>query len=204
MTIIRSPYPDVPIRDLSITELVFAGIDPAQAILIDGPTGREVTGAQFIGGVKALAGGLTARGYAPGGCVALMAPNIPEFCTVFHAVAWAGGTVTTVNPTYTAHELRHQLNDAGAELLVLECVPNAVAAAITAELQIPVIGIGAGVACDGQVLVMHDMLGVAMGRRPRFVKDFLGEGGSIRGAIRAYIDAVRDGSFPDAEHSYES
>ncbi|HPD92100.1 MAG: AMP-binding protein [Rhodobacter sp.] len=118
MTIIRSPYPDVPIRDLSITELVFAGIDPAQAILIDGPTGREVTGAQFIGGVKALAGGLTARGYAPGGCVALMAPNIPEFCTVFHAVAWAGGTVTTVNPTYTAHELRHQLNDAGAELLV--------------------------------------------------------------------------------------
>ena len=96
------------------------------------------------------------------------------------------------------------IQDAGAELLVLECVPNAVAAAITAELQIPVIGIGAGVACDGQVLVMHDMLGVAMGRRPRFVKDFLGEGGSIRGAIRAYIDAVRDGSFPDAEHSYES
>ena len=96
------------------------------------------------------------------------------------------------------------IQDAGAELLVLECVPNAVAAAITAELRIPVIGIGAGVACDGQVLVMHDMLGVAMGRRPRFVKDFLGESGSIRGAIRAYIDAVRDGSFPDAEHSYES
>ena len=118
MTIIRSPYPDVPIRDLSITDLVFAGITPTQTILIDGPTGRAVTGAQFIGGVKALAGGLTARGYAPGGCVALMAPNIPEFCTVFHGVAWAGGTVTTVNPTYTPHELQHQLNDAGAELLV--------------------------------------------------------------------------------------
>jgi len=93
---------------------------------------------------------------------------------------------------------------AGADLLVLECVPNAVAAAITAELEIPVIGIGAGADCDGQVLVMHDMLGVAMGRRPRFVKDFLGEGGSIRGAIGAYIDAVRDGSFPGPEHSYES
>ncbi len=118
MSIIHSPFPDVPIRDLSITQLVFDGIDPAQVILIDGPTGREVTGAAFIAGVKALAGGLTARGFAPGGCVALMAPNIPEFCTVFHAVAWAGGTVTTVNPTYTAHELTHQLNDAGAELLI--------------------------------------------------------------------------------------
>lgn len=118
MTIYTSPYPDVAIRDISITEYVFEGIDPEATVLIDGPTGRAVTGAQFMGGVKALAGGLTARGYAPGGCVALMAPNIPEFCTVFHAVAWAGGTVTTVNPTYTASELRHQLIDAGAELLV--------------------------------------------------------------------------------------
>lgn len=127
MTIIRSPYPDVPISDLSITQRVFQGIDPGAVILIDGPTGREVTGAQFIGGVKALAGGLTQRGYAPGGCVALMAPNIPEFCTVFHAVAWAGGTVTTVNPTYTAHELQHQLIDSGAELLVT--IPMFLAAA---------------------------------------------------------------------------
>ena len=118
MTIIRSPFPDVPISDLSITQRVFQGIDPGQVILIDGPTGRELTGAQFIAGVKALAGGLTQRGYAPGGCVALMAPNIPEFCTVFHGVAWAGGSVTTVNPTYTAHELQHQLLDAGAELLI--------------------------------------------------------------------------------------
>ncbi|MEZ5463850.1 MAG: 3-methyl-2-oxobutanoate hydroxymethyltransferase [Lysobacteraceae bacterium] len=96
------------------------------------------------------------------------------------------------------------VQEAGADLLVLECVPNAVAAAITADLDIPIIGIGAGADCDGQVLVMHDMLGVALGRRPRFVKNFLGEAGSIKGAIRAYIDAVRDGSFPDAEHSYES
>ena len=118
MTIIRSAHPDVPIRDLSITQAVFEGVNPDSIVLIDGPSGREVTGAQFLGGVKALAGGLTARGYAPGGCVALMAPNLPEFVTVFHAVAWAGGTVTTVNPTYTAPELHHQLTDAGAELLV--------------------------------------------------------------------------------------
>lgn len=118
MTIIRSPFPDVPISDLSITQRVFQGIDPEATILIDGPSGRSLTGGQFMHSVRALAGGLTARGYAPGGCVALMAPNIPEFCTVFHAVAWAGGCVTTVNPTYTAHELHHQLIDSGAELLV--------------------------------------------------------------------------------------
>ncbi|HEY2345872.1 MAG TPA: 3-methyl-2-oxobutanoate hydroxymethyltransferase [Xanthomonadaceae bacterium] len=93
---------------------------------------------------------------------------------------------------------------AGAELLVLECVPSALAARISKALQIPTIGIGAGPGCDGQVLVLHDMLGLASGhRRPRFVKDFLAEGGSVAGAARAFAAAVRDGSFPDAEHSYE-
>ena len=92
---------------------------------------------------------------------------------------------------------------AGAELLVLECVPSALAKRISAALTIPTIGIGAGPDCDGQVLVLHDLLGLASGhRRPRFVKDFLADGGSIVGAVRAYAAAVRDGSFPDAEHSY--
>ncbi|MDR0182502.1 3-methyl-2-oxobutanoate hydroxymethyltransferase [Lysobacter arvi] len=95
------------------------------------------------------------------------------------------------------------VQDAGATLLVLECVPTPVAAAITSDLRIPTIGIGAGPQCDGQVLVLHDLLGVNSGhRRPRFVKDFLAEGGSIAGAFAAYAQAVRDGSFPDAEHSY--
>jgi 3-methyl-2-oxobutanoate hydroxymethyltransferase len=93
--------------------------------------------------------------------------------------------------------------EAGASLLVLECVPSAVAAAITAESSIPTIGIGAGRQCDGQVLVLHDLLGINSGhRRPKFVKDFLAEGGSIAGAVRAFAAAVRDGTFPDAEHSY--
>ena len=92
---------------------------------------------------------------------------------------------------------------AGAELLVLECVPTPVAAAISADLDIPTIGIGAGPKCDGQVLVLHDALGLDSGhRRPKFVKDFLAEGGSVVGAMQAYADAVRDGSFPDADHSY--
>ncbi|QNH17162.1 3-methyl-2-oxobutanoate hydroxymethyltransferase [Xanthomonas sp. SS] len=92
---------------------------------------------------------------------------------------------------------------AGAALLVLECVPSPLAARITAAIDIPTIGIGAGPDCDGQVLVLHDFLGLDSGhRRPRFVKDFLAEGGSIAGAVRAYADAVRAGTFPDAEHAY--
>ena len=70
-------------------------------------------------------------------------------------------------------------------------------------IAIPTIGIGAGPDCDGQILVLHDLLGINTGhRRPRFVKDFLAEGGSVDGAIRAYVDAVRDGAFPAAEHGY--
>ena len=94
--------------------------------------------------------------------------------------------------------------DAGATLLVLECVPSNLAAAITRDSAIPTIGIGAGVECDGQVLVLHDLLGANTGhRRPKFVKDFLAEGGSIAGAVRAYADAVRSGAFPDAAHAYD-
>ena len=92
---------------------------------------------------------------------------------------------------------------AGAALLVLECVPSPLAAQVTADVAIPTIGIGAGPGCDGQVLVLHDFLGLDSGhRRPKFVKDFLAEGGSVAGAIRAYADAVRDGRFPDDAHAY--
>jgi 3-methyl-2-oxobutanoate hydroxymethyltransferase len=94
--------------------------------------------------------------------------------------------------------------EAGATLLVLECVPSKLASDITRASPIPTIGIGAGVACDGQVLVLHDLLGANTGhRRPKFVKDFLAEGGSIAGAVRAYADAVRSGAFPDAAHAYD-
>ena len=93
--------------------------------------------------------------------------------------------------------------EAGAALLVLEGVPAGLATEITAASPIPTIGIGAGAGCDGQVLVLHDLLGLDTGhRKPKFVKDFLAEGGSVAGAIRAYADAVRDGSFPDADHAY--
>ena len=88
---------------------------------------------------------------------------------------------------------------AGAELLVLESVPAALAGEITRELSIPTIGIGAGLDCDGQVLVSYDMLGITPGRRPKFSKDFLAGRGSIREAIDAYTGDVRAGRFPGPE-----
>ncbi len=91
---------------------------------------------------------------------------------------------------------------AGADLLVLECVPSALAARITAELSIPVIGIGAGVDCDGQVLVVYDMLGLTPGKRPKFSKDFLAGRDSIQAAIGAYVADVREQRFPGVEHSF--
>jgi 3-methyl-2-oxobutanoate hydroxymethyltransferase len=94
--------------------------------------------------------------------------------------------------------------EAGAALLVLEGVPAALADAITDASPVPTIGIGAGAGCDGQVLVLHDLLGLDTGhRKPKFVKDFLADGGSVAGAVRAFADAVRAGTFPDARHSYE-
>jgi 3-methyl-2-oxobutanoate hydroxymethyltransferase len=91
---------------------------------------------------------------------------------------------------------------AGADLLVLECVPTALAERISKALSIPVIGIGAGVGCDGQVLVVYDMLGLTPGKRPKFSKDFLAGRDSIPAAIRAYADDVRAGTFPGPEHSF--
>lgn len=94
------------------------------------------------------------------------------------------------------------LQRAGASLLVIEAVPAALGKALTASLSIPTIGIGAGPDCSGQVLVMHDMLGIAAGNRKRFVKDFMAGQSDIAGAIHAYVDAVKRGAFPAQEHCY--
>jgi 3-methyl-2-oxobutanoate hydroxymethyltransferase len=96
-----------------------------------------------------------------------------------------------------------EVEDTGADLLVLECVPAELAAQITRSISLPTIGIGAGPGCDGQILVLHDMLGVTPGRRPRFSKDFLSGHDSIGAAIKAYARAVRHGDFPGPEHSFQ-
>jgi 3-methyl-2-oxobutanoate hydroxymethyltransferase len=95
------------------------------------------------------------------------------------------------------------VEQAGADALVLECVPRDLGAEISRAVSIPTIGIGAGADTDGQILVLHDMLGIGRHRRPRFVRDFLADGGSIAGAISVYVTAVKDGSFPTHEHGYD-
>jgi 3-methyl-2-oxobutanoate hydroxymethyltransferase len=94
------------------------------------------------------------------------------------------------------------LQAAGASILVLEAIPSALGKEVTELLAIPTIGIGAGPDCSGQVLVMHDMLGVFPGRKARFVRNFMEGQTSIEAAVRAYIAAVKDKSFPAAEHCF--
>ncbi|MFD2367012.1 3-methyl-2-oxobutanoate hydroxymethyltransferase [Pseudoduganella sp. GCM10020061] len=94
------------------------------------------------------------------------------------------------------------LQAAGAQLIVLEAIPSALGKEVTELLAIPTIGIGAGPDCSGQVLVMHDMLGVFPGRKARFVKNFMEGQTSIEAAVTAYVSAVKDGSFPSVEHCF--
>ena len=91
---------------------------------------------------------------------------------------------------------------AGADLLVLEGVPSSLGERVSAAVNIPVIGIGAGPHCDGQVLVIHDMLGITPGKRPKFSKDFLAGRDSVAAAIAAYAEDVRSGAFPAPEHCF--
>ena len=89
---------------------------------------------------------------------------------------------------------------AGADILLLECVPQALASAITSSVDVPVIGIGAGPECDGQVLVSYDMLAITPGKRPRFSKDFLAGSGSIAAALASYVSDVKARRFPGRDH----
>ena len=94
--------------------------------------------------------------------------------------------------------------DAGAALVLMECVPAALAAEVTRSIACPTIGIGAGVDCDGQVLVMHDILGVFPGRTARFVRNFMQGQDSIQAAVSAYVNAVKKSEFPAAEHQFNA
>ncbi|HEX6136227.1 MAG TPA: 3-methyl-2-oxobutanoate hydroxymethyltransferase [Casimicrobiaceae bacterium] len=103
----------------------------------------------------------------------------------------------------SARELGHDaraLARAGIGLLVFEMVPAPVTADLTVELDVPTIGIGAGPGCSGQVLVLYDMLGIYPGKPARFVRNFMSGGNTIEGAVAAYVQAVKDGSFPAPEH----
>ncbi len=95
-----------------------------------------------------------------------------------------------------------RLQNAGADIVLLECVPNEVGKAITNVLSVPVIGIGAGPDVDGQILVLYDILDITQGRTPKFVRNFQADQNSPLGAVQAYVQAVRDRSYPAAEHCF--
>ncbi|WP_028117776.1 3-methyl-2-oxobutanoate hydroxymethyltransferase [Ferrimonas senticii] len=100
-------------------------------------------------------------------------------------------------------EQARKLEQAGAAMLVLECVPQTLAKTISEALTIPVIGIGAGKDTDGQILVMHDILGISSGYIPKFAKNYLEPTGTIAAAVRAFVEEVGHGDFPSDEHSFD-
>ncbi|MBB3119749.1 3-methyl-2-oxobutanoate hydroxymethyltransferase [Massilia violacea] len=116
-----------------------------------------------------------------------------------------GGYKVQGKTTESAEQLKADalaVQAAGASLVVIEAIPTALGKEVTETLHIPTIGIGAGPDCSGQVLVMHDMLGVFPGRKARFVRNFMDGATSIDAAISAYVSAVKDGSFPALEHCF--
>lgn len=96
----------------------------------------------------------------------------------------------------------NSLANAGADLLLLECVPASLARTISESVDIPVIGIGAGADCDGQILVLQDAIGLTSGHVPKFVRDFSMQDNHPAAAVRAYVEAVKDGSFPEDAHCF--
>ncbi|TEX50993.1 MAG: 4-coumarate--CoA ligase family protein [Actinomycetales bacterium mxb001] len=120
MIIYRSPLPEIDIPDVPVTEFVlrWAESAPDRVALVDGPSGRSYTYGQLAMLINCLAGGLASRGLGPGDTIAIMAPNLPEYAIAFHGAAVAGVAISTINPTYTAEEVRFQLRDSGAKLLI--------------------------------------------------------------------------------------
>lgn len=160
-----SPLPSVEIPNVPITEFVLRRVDehPDRPALIDGTTGRTYSFADLRDVIHRLAGGLSARGFGPGSTLALMAPNLPEYAIIFHAVAVTGGVVTTVNPTYGAEEIAFQLRDAGAtELVTIGMFADVAQAAINGT------GISEIITIDGAdgTVALHDIFGDPIEQSP--------------------------------------
>jgi acyl-CoA synthetase (AMP-forming)/AMP-acid ligase II len=137
--IFRGPYPNVTVPEVSLTDFIFAstGQFKDKTALIDGPTGRALTYAEFEDGVRRVASSLTRKGFKKGDVFAIFSPNCLEYAIAFHAVAMLGGINTTLNPLYTAEEAAFQLRDAGARFLVTAplCLDKASVAAQAANLE---------------------------------------------------------------------
>ncbi len=138
---------------------------------------------------------LTSRGVPVCGHIGLTPQSVHQL----------GGYRVQGKESATAQQLLQDavaLEKAGAGMLLLEMIPALLAAEITAQLAVPTIGIGAGAACSGQVLVLHDMLDVYPGKKARFVKNYMQDAASIAAAVSGYVAEVKNGSFPAAQHSF--
>ena len=122
------------------------------------------------------------------------------------------GRGSTVLPNGTGKSVRvavfaqgdnaEKAKEAGADIVLLECIPSDLGRAITEAVEVPVIGIGAGPATDGQILVLYDILDITQGRTPRFVKNYMESSASCADAVAQYVAAVKDGSYPAPEHCF--
>ena len=167
-------------------------IDNAAAYLANGMHAIKLEGGGYAAELTAM---MTERGIPVMGHVGLT----PQFINLF------GGFKVQGKEEQAAERIRKDACDlqrAGAFAVVLEGIPRELAKTITAELEIPTIGIGAGPDCDAQVLVIHDMLGLTQDPMPKFVRSYADLGAQAVAAARAYAQDVRDGAFPDDAHSY--
>ncbi|MDX3775109.1 3-methyl-2-oxobutanoate hydroxymethyltransferase [Chromatiaceae bacterium AAb-1] len=180
---------DMPFMTYGTTEQALQNVIP---LMQAGANMVKVEGGDFLlPSIKAL----TERGVPVCAHLGLT----PQSVHVFGGYKLQGKTEQQANAIL---EQAKAVQDAGAQLLVLECIPTALAGQITQALSIPVIGIGAGNVTDGQVLVMHDLLGISSGYIPKFSKNFLQQTGEIRSAISQYVADVKSGAFPGKEHSF--
>jgi 3-methyl-2-oxobutanoate hydroxymethyltransferase len=187
-------------RALVIADLPFGSYQPGPETAYASAVATMKAGAQMV----KLEGGawlaptvafLVARGVPVCGHVGLLPQSVHAF---------GGYKVQGKTPDAAAAliEDARALVAAGAAMLVVECVPNDVGASLTRKAGAPVIGIGAGPSCSGQVLVIYDALGITPGRPARFVRNFMTGQGGVAAALAAYVAAVRDGSFPAPEHCF--
>lgn len=181
---------DMPFMTYSTTEQTFESVMP---LMQAGANMVKLEGGEFLlPTVKAL----TERGVPVCGHLGLT----PQSVHLFGGFKVQGKTADKADAMV---EHAKALQAAGAQLLVLECVPTALAERITQALLIPVIGIGAGNVTDGQVLVMHDLLGISSGYIPKFSKNYLQQAGDIRQAVSEFVNEVKQQIFPSSEHSFK-
>lgn len=186
-------------RGLVIADLPFGTYQGSHEQALRSSAAAIAAGAQMVkieGGVVMLdtIRFLVERGIPVCGHVGLTPQSVHQFGG--YRVQGRGDSATQVLVDAKAVE------EAGAAMVVLEAMPATLGAQISKALYIPTIGIGAGPDCDGQVLVLHDMLDIYPGRKARFVKNFMRDAGSVSDAIKAYVRAVKDKSFPAAEHCF--